>query len=97
MAHPMRRTDREITDAAEIDRLLSQARFATIALADGDEPYVVTLSCGFDAAQQPAVLPCRHRGTQTRYHRAQSQGLRDRRVPTSATSAASVRTRSSRW
>ena len=50
MAHPLRRTDREITDAAEIDRLLSQARFATIALADGDEPYVVTLSCGYDAA-----------------------------------------------
>lgn len=50
MTHPIRRTDREITDAAEIDRLLSRARYATIALADGDQPYVVTLSCGFDAA-----------------------------------------------
>jgi nitroimidazol reductase NimA-like FMN-containing flavoprotein (pyridoxamine 5'-phosphate oxidase superfamily) len=50
MAHQMRRTDREITEAAEIDRLLSQARYATIALADGDEPYIVTLSCGYDAA-----------------------------------------------
>jgi nitroimidazol reductase NimA-like FMN-containing flavoprotein (pyridoxamine 5'-phosphate oxidase superfamily) len=52
MAHPLRRADRQITDAAEIDRLLSQARYATIALADGDEPYVVTLSCGFDAPNQ---------------------------------------------
>jgi nitroimidazol reductase NimA-like FMN-containing flavoprotein (pyridoxamine 5'-phosphate oxidase superfamily) len=50
MPHQMRRTDREITEAAEIDRLLSQARYATIALADGDEPYIVTLSCGYDAA-----------------------------------------------
>jgi nitroimidazol reductase NimA-like FMN-containing flavoprotein (pyridoxamine 5'-phosphate oxidase superfamily) len=49
MSHPLRRTDRQITDVAEIDRLLTQARYATIALADGDEPYVVTLSCGFDA------------------------------------------------
>jgi len=46
----MRRTDRQITDRAEIDQLLSEARYATIALADGDQPYVVTLSCGFDAA-----------------------------------------------
>jgi nitroimidazol reductase NimA-like FMN-containing flavoprotein (pyridoxamine 5'-phosphate oxidase superfamily) len=52
MAHPIRRTDREITDAAEIDRLLAQARYATIALADEGEPYVVTLSCGYDAAGQ---------------------------------------------
>jgi nitroimidazol reductase NimA-like FMN-containing flavoprotein (pyridoxamine 5'-phosphate oxidase superfamily) len=52
MAHPMRRTDREITDAAEIERLLSQARYATIALADGDDPYLVTLSCGYDPANR---------------------------------------------
>ena len=52
MAHPMRRTDRQITDPAEIDRLLCQARYTTIALVDGDEPYVVTLSCGFDSAKR---------------------------------------------
>ncbi|MDP1795064.1 MAG: pyridoxamine 5'-phosphate oxidase family protein [Acidimicrobiales bacterium] len=52
MGHSMRRSDREITDSAEIDRLLSGARYATIALVDGDEPYVVTLSCGYDAAQR---------------------------------------------
>jgi nitroimidazol reductase NimA-like FMN-containing flavoprotein (pyridoxamine 5'-phosphate oxidase superfamily) len=52
MAHPMRRRDRRITDASEIDRLLSEARWAAIALADGDEPYVVTLSCGFDAVNR---------------------------------------------
>jgi len=52
MAHPMRRTDREIADAEQIDRLLSQARYAVVALAEGDEPYIVTLSCGFDAANR---------------------------------------------
>ncbi len=48
MAHPMRRTDRAIEDAERIEQILRSARYATIALADGDEPYVVTLSCGYD-------------------------------------------------
>lgn len=52
MTHELRRADREITDPAEIDRILSAAKYATIALADGAQPYVVTLSCGFDAGRQ---------------------------------------------
>ncbi|MDR3686634.1 MAG: pyridoxamine 5'-phosphate oxidase family protein [Coriobacteriia bacterium] len=49
MTHELRRHDLEITDPAEIDRILRAARYATIALADGDQPYAVTLSCGYDA------------------------------------------------
>ena len=49
MPHPLRRQDREITDPAVVEGLLEHARYATIALCDGDEPYVVTLSCGYDA------------------------------------------------
>jgi len=52
MTYHLRRTDREITDPAHIDRLLSSARFCTIALCDGEEPYAVTLSCGFDAERR---------------------------------------------
>ncbi len=51
MTHPLRREDRAITDPVLIDRILSTARYATIALADGTEPYVVTLSCGYDRAR----------------------------------------------
>ena len=51
MTHDLRRHDLEITDSAEIDRLLSSAKFASVALADGEEPYLVTLSCGYDAAK----------------------------------------------
>lgn len=50
MTHPLRREDRAITDPAEIDRILGEARYATIALADAGEPYAVTLSCGYDRA-----------------------------------------------
>ena len=46
--HPMRRHDREITDPLVIDQILGKARFTTIALA-GDDPYLVTMSCGYDA------------------------------------------------
>jgi len=52
MTHPMRRHDREITDPATIDEILSAGRYATIALCDGDEPYVVNLSCGYDAQRK---------------------------------------------
>jgi uncharacterized protein len=49
MTHELRRHDLQITDPAEVDRILLSARYATIALADGDRPYLVTLSCGYDA------------------------------------------------
>ena len=51
MIHALRRDDLEITDPDEIDRLLSSGRYATVALVDGDRPYVVTMSCGYDRAR----------------------------------------------
>jgi len=52
MTHELRRHDLQISDTAEIDRILLAARYATIALADGDQPYAVTLSCGYDATRR---------------------------------------------
>lgn len=51
MSH-LRRKDREITDTAQIDEILTSGRYAVIALADGEEPYVVTLSYGYDAERR---------------------------------------------
>jgi uncharacterized protein len=48
MTHELRRNDLEIMDLDEICRLLSSARYASVALVDGDRPYLVTLSCGYD-------------------------------------------------
>lgn len=45
----MRRHDREITDPAVIEQIISEGKFTTVALTDGDEPYLVTLSYGYDA------------------------------------------------
>lgn len=48
--HHMRRTDREITDPGQIEHILGSGRYVVIALVDGAEPYIVTLSYGYDAS-----------------------------------------------
>ena len=39
----MRRQDREITDRAEMEAILSEAQVCRLALTDGSEPYIVPL------------------------------------------------------
>lgn len=48
----MRRQDRLIIDTDEIKEILKQGKYATIAMVNGDKPYVVTLSYGFDSASK---------------------------------------------
>lgn len=48
----LRLKNREITDSALIEQILSAGRFVTVALVDGVEPYVVTLSYGYDSASR---------------------------------------------
>ncbi len=44
----MRRKDREITDRAEIESILNEATVCRIGLADGEGPYVVPVSFGYE-------------------------------------------------
>lgn len=60
--HPMRRRDREITDAEHIERIVRGGRYVTIALADGDQPYAVTLSYGWDPAAHRLYFHVAHEG-----------------------------------
>jgi nitroimidazol reductase NimA-like FMN-containing flavoprotein (pyridoxamine 5'-phosphate oxidase superfamily) len=46
----MRRKDREITDRAELLRILAEARVCRLAMVDGDRPYVVPLTFALDGA-----------------------------------------------
>ena len=43
----MRRTDRQITDSAEIESILQGSMICRLGLADGGEPYIVPLSFGY--------------------------------------------------
>ncbi|MDD5265161.1 MAG: pyridoxamine 5'-phosphate oxidase family protein [Candidatus Bipolaricaulis sp.] len=47
----MRRGDREIKDRSDIDRVLHAAPVCHLALCDGDRPYVVPMSYGYDGAR----------------------------------------------
>lgn len=44
----MRRQERQITDQDEIREILTQGRFAVISMCRNNEPYIVTLSYGYD-------------------------------------------------
>ena len=43
----MRRSDREITDLASMERIIAEAKFCRMALCDGDRPYIVPLCYGY--------------------------------------------------
>ncbi len=62
MSYHMRRADRAITDQAAIERLLREGAYTTIGLADGAEPYVVTLSYGYDAQNRRLYFHAAHEG-----------------------------------
>lgn len=44
----MKKLEREIRDAAEMQRILKQGKYAVLSLCRVNEPYVVTLSYGYD-------------------------------------------------
>jgi len=45
----MQKEEREITEVAAIEALLSEGVYATLAFARGSEPYLATLNYGYDA------------------------------------------------
>ena len=49
--HPIRRKDKEITEEAELKAILKEAKHVTLAMSLGDEPYLVTLSHGYNEEQ----------------------------------------------
>ena len=50
--HHIRRGDRELTEATDVEGVLRRGRFAAVAMCHKGEPYVVTLSYGYDAAER---------------------------------------------
>lgn len=55
--HPRRR-EKEIVDKAELNRLLKAGKYAVIGMANGNEPYVVSLSYGYDEANTCLYFHC---------------------------------------
>src|SRR4030043_1564121 len=43
----MRRKDKEITDIRQIEDIIKKGKFCHVAMASGDEPYLVTVNYGY--------------------------------------------------
>ena len=58
----MRRSDREITDSQTIEEILECCRYAIIALANNNDPYIVTLTYGYDLSEKCLYFHCAKEG-----------------------------------
>jgi uncharacterized protein len=48
MTYHIRRKDREITDKSELFGIIAQNKYASLALCSENEPYIVTLTYGYN-------------------------------------------------
>ena len=67
--HP-RRSEKEITDKAELNRLLREGKYTVIGMAIDNEPYVVSLSYGYDEAEGCLYFHCAPVGEKIDYLKA---------------------------
>ncbi len=65
----MRRGDKEIKDKNKLERILKETNFVTLALAMGNEPYVVSLSHSYDEEAGCLYFHCADEGTKLDYMR----------------------------
>jgi nitroimidazol reductase NimA-like FMN-containing flavoprotein (pyridoxamine 5'-phosphate oxidase superfamily) len=69
----MRRKDREISDPAELRRILREGKYAVIAMCRGNEPYVVTLSYGYDQSEHACYFHAALQGQKIEFIRENPQ------------------------
>ncbi len=58
----MRRRDKEITDTAEIKAILKSAKYVTLAMCAKNEPYLATVSHGYDEKHGCIYFHCAPEG-----------------------------------
>ncbi len=73
MSFHVRRKDREITDPAEMRKILRSADCVTIALSMNDEPYLVSLSPGYDEKRNCIYFHCAPDGKKIAYMKANNK------------------------
>lgn len=60
--HLHNRPDRELTNPEEIAAILLKGKFAVISMCRNNEPYIVTLSYGYDAVNNSLYFHCAPHG-----------------------------------
>jgi hypothetical protein len=72
MTYHLRRKDLEITDISVLRRILKSTKHVTIALCMTNEPYLVTLSHGYDEKRNCIYFHCASEGKKIDYMKANS-------------------------
>jgi len=67
MKYHMRRGEREIKEWTVNEEVLRKGKFATLALCRNNEPYIVTLSYGYESATQSLYFHCAKDGLKTEF------------------------------
>ncbi|MGD6933709.1 MAG: pyridoxamine 5'-phosphate oxidase family protein [Candidatus Bathyarchaeia archaeon] len=73
MSFHVRRKEREITDQAEMRSVLKAAKYVTVALCMSNEPYLVSLSHGYDEAKNCLYFHCAPEGKKLVYLQANNR------------------------
>lgn len=73
MSFHVRRKDREITDSDELKKILKSAKYVSIALCMDNEPYVVSVSHGYDEAHNCIYFHCAPEGKKLVYVQANNK------------------------
>jgi nitroimidazol reductase NimA-like FMN-containing flavoprotein (pyridoxamine 5'-phosphate oxidase superfamily) len=73
MSFHVRRKDREITDPQTLRDVLKTTKYVTIALCMDGEPYLVSLSHGYDETRSCLYFHCADEGKKLVYFKANSR------------------------
>ena len=60
--HPLRRKEKAIESQEELKKIMATTKYITIAMCKDNEPYLVTLSHGYDEANHCLYFHCAHKG-----------------------------------
>jgi nitroimidazol reductase NimA-like FMN-containing flavoprotein (pyridoxamine 5'-phosphate oxidase superfamily) len=73
MSFHVRRKDREITDSVALKKVLKSTKYVTVALCMDNEPYLVSLSHGYDEKRNCLYFHCADEGKKSVYLKANSR------------------------
>lgn len=71
--HQLRRKEQEIRDSAELKAILAETRYVTVAMCRNDEPYLVTLSHGYDEKRNAVYFHCAFAGKKIDFLKANNR------------------------
>jgi uncharacterized protein len=71
--HLQNRPNREIFDESELTAILKNGKFAVISMCRNNEPYIVTLSYGYDEERKSLYFHCAQKGLKLDFLSANKQ------------------------